>query len=520
MRPQGYLKLVFREAIVEEQPALPFFLQKSVLDMRRLRLLLQSAARHRRVEGVLLIIKDVSAKWAQIEEIHRDLALLHRAGKRSVAYLEQADNLSFYLACGAQRVFLSPAANLDLIGLRTEVMYFRKLLESWGIDAEILQIGEYKSAAEPLTRETMSEASRRMLESLLGDMQQRLCARVAENRRVDVETVQKWVDAGPYTAKQAEEKGIVNGLRYEDEMDELLKEDNPRLVELPASKVHRPEGFFKRFFTYRRPQIAYLVADGMIMTGESRHGRARRPVLGADTMIRLLRDVRKRKQVKAVVLRIDSPGGSALASDLMWREIKLTDKVKPVIASLGNVAASGGYYMAVAAQQVLAMPGTLTGSIGIIGGKVNIQRLLARFEVNVDSVSKGRRSGYSSFSQPFSDEEKESVLAQIREFYERLFLPKVAEGRRKSVEDTRTLAEGRVWTGAQAVANGLVDRIGGLSEAVQLAREAAGLPERAKVRVVHYVRKRTLRELVSLSLPGSWLHTRIWAIMPERWNIR
>ena len=234
----------------------------------------------------------------------------------------------------------------------------------------------------------------------------------------------------------------------------------------------------------------------------------------------MLRAAAKQKRVKAIVLRINSPGGSALSSDLIWREVKRANESKPVIVSFGDLAASGGYYIATAARRVLAAPSTLTGSIGVIGGKLNLEGLFAKVGISVDAIEKGERAGYTSLARPFSAEEAEIVREQMRQFYEELFLEKVAQGRQKSRDSVRQAAEGRVWTGAQALELELLDEIGGLLEAFKAARSEAGLPETRKARIVTYTKKWSWRNLLSLPFASPVSEERVFALLSGIWSIR
>ncbi len=300
----------------------------------------------------------------------------------------------------------------------------------------------------------------------------------------------------------------------------LVENEGPELVDLPCSKLSTEESFLRRTLTFYRPQIAYIVADGVIAPGMSRSSRGGRSILGADTLKHLLREAAKQKRVKAIVLRVNSPGGSALSSDLIWREIKRASQSKPVIISFGDLAASGGYYIATAARKVLAAPSTLTGSIGVIGGKLNLEGLFAKVGINVDVVEKGRRTGYTSPARPFSAEEVEVVREQMRQFYEELFLEKVAEGRQKSRDSVRKAAEGQVWTGAQALELELLDQIGGLLEAFEAAQEEAGLPETKKARIVTYTKKWRWRDLFFLPFANPLSQERVFALLSGMWSIR
>jgi len=515
-----YLVLTLKNAVVEERSE-TIFSSRTQIDLLQLLTVIDAARRSRRVKLLILVIRNVSIGWAQIEEIHTELDKFHEAGKQSVAILQQADNRLYYLACGAQEIYLAPSGGVDLVGLRAEILFFKNALDYLGVEPELISLGQYKSAGEIFNREQMSEANRAMTTSILNDLQERIVAKLAAGRGIDRAAAQAVIDGGPYTARQALGRGLVNGLLYEDQLEELAAQKLPRGQACPVGDLDSREGWFKRLVTWRRPQIAYIVAEGLIMAGESRRGRGVRPLIGADTLVEVLNAARESKRIRAVVLRLNSPGGSALASDLIWRAVKLTGEKKPVIISFGNVAASGGYYIAVAGRRILSMPAALTGSIGVIGGKFSVQKLLSRLGITVDSVETGARAGYLSITRPFSESEEQVVREQMREFYEELFLKKVAEGRGKSVDEIREVAEGRVWTGNQALANGLVDEAGGARKAIELARQESGLAGR-KTRLLRFVRRRRWLDFLPLPLFGTST-TELQGplfLMTEEWDIR
>jgi protease-4 len=518
-KKKRYLKITLQGQIVEDRPHLSFFGHRNQISLPFLLKLIEVARHHKKVQALLLVVKNVSVGWGGIQEIHQELLRFHESGKRSLAYLEVADNKNFYLASGTQQVYVPPSATVDLVGLRAEMFFLKHLLGYLGVEPQLFGLGKYKSAGEMFTRENMSEPYRFNVDSVLTDLQEQLVDKIAARSRVTPQQVQEWVDQGPYTARQATEQGLVDGILYEDEVEELLKGPENGLRRLSPGRLRVREGLLKRWITFYRPQIAYLVAEGVLTEGGSPRRGGRRPTLDSESLTQFLRNVRRRKRVKAVVIRINSPGGSALTSDLLWREIRLTDQKKPVIVSFGNVAASGGYYLATAARGILGMPATLTGSIGVISGKFNLAQLLTKLGITVDALDKGERAGYLSPARPFSKEEAEAVQEQMQEFYEELFLKKVAESRGKSPEEIRKLAEGRVWTGAQALENGLVDQIGGLVQAIERAQKEAGLPKRKKVRLVHYFRRRSLKDLLSFPLPGGSLNRHVLALMADDFRI-
>jgi protease-4 len=459
-------------------------------------------------------LKQISLGWAQADELRSAIAGFESRQRPVYAYLEQPDNLTYYLGTAASKIAVPPAATLELVGLRGEVFFFAKLFQHLGIEPELFNVGDYKSAAEIFQRMSLSSAHRRMTDAILTDIQTRLSETFAERLGDGNFHLEELTNSGPLSARQALNCGLVDFLAYEDELMETMKKDLETPSVLPASKYRIRDGYFKRLVTFRRPQIAILHAEGMISTGESHRGQGRLPVLGSRTLIGLLKDARKRKRIKAIVLRINSPGGSGLASDLIWHEVKKTASEKPVVVSFGNVAASGGYYIATGGGTIFADPSTLTGSIGVIGGKFNISKLLGSLGITVDSVDKGDASGYASITRPFRGREAEAFQDHLVEFYEKLFLKRVAEHRSCSVKEIRPAAEGRVWTGLQALEKRLIDRVGGLTEALQEAKAQSGLVER-KVRIVTYAHRRSFRDLLPLQLAEQVARDPVMAIAPD-----
>ncbi len=491
-----YLKITLDGEVVEGRADSSFFSSRRRIAFRDLLEVLREGARHPKAAALWMRVKNNSLSWNQIEEVHSLLEKWTDAGKQTLVWLEQAGNRDYYLACGFGRILLPPVSTLELTGLRLELLFFGELLRWAGVQPHLLQMGKYKSAGEIFTREGFSAPSRENLDSILGDFQERLVARIARQRRVEPERVREWIDQGPYTGRRALEKGLVDGLAYEDEVEEELGGGDDPLRPIAPRKVSRREGWLRRRLTPFRPQLAYLVLEGLIKPGKS--GRLPgRGAAGADTIRAALERARKAKRVAAVVLRVDSPGGSAPASDLIWREVLLTDREKPVIVSMGSEAASGGYYVAMGARYVYAMPGTLTGSIGALTGKFEVRELARTLHLHTDAVEKGAHSGYGSPFRGFDDEEKERLREMGEQVYSD-FRERVAQGRKLDPEEVLQLAEGRVWTGSQAARRGLVDELGGIEEALGRARREAGIAEGRKVRVVSYRERRSLRDLFSL----------------------
>lgn len=514
-RKRRYLKIALEGEVFEDHPGASLVSPRRRIWFRDLVDLLRAARTHPRVDCVWVVVKDAGLSWSQIEELHLELDRLHEANKETVVFLEQAGNREYYLAAGFQKIFLAPLTGLQLLGLRGELLFFSEALERAGIQPEAVQVGRYKAAAEVFTRTGFSEAAREMLDSILSDLQGRMVDRICRRRSVEPETVTNWVDEGPYTSREALEGGMVDGVCYEDELDEKLTEDGKR-GKISPSKVLRRPGLVRRLATFWRPQIAYVVVEGIIRSGHSSRTPGRGSA-GSDSIRTALKKVRESRRVAAVVLRINSPGGSAAASDLIWREVALTNREKPVIVSMGAEAASGGYYIAVGGRCIFALPATLTGSIGVIGGKFNVARLLKTLGIRSESIDKASRAGLFSVTRAFGPEEESRVRALSEDVY-RGFLDRVATGRDLPPERAEELAQGRVWTGNQAAGNGLVDALGGLEQAIDKACEETGL-RRRKVRIVHYRERRGLRDWLPLPVLQSLANTQVWALSPFRWKI-
>ncbi len=476
---------------------------------------LRDAALDKRTAALLFVVHRFSAGWAQAEEIIKAVEQFKSKGKKAYIYLEHADNLSYYLASCFDQIYMPPAGTLELVGLRIEKYYLKNLLEFAGINPDLIGIGKYKSAGESLLREGMSEPDREVLSSVLSDMNDRFLNKISRGRSLDMETVSSLVDQGPWSALQAEENQLISKTCYEDEIAELLRaECGGSLVD--ADKRLK-KGRLRRILDCRKPKIALICASGKITDGESRQNLYGHPVSGARTLCKQFQAAREKKSIKAIVLRIDSPGGSASASDLIWREIALTAQKKPVVCSMGNTAASGGYYIAAASHFILASPGTLTGSIGVIGGKFDLSRLLEKLMIKTESIQTSAQAGYAALTRPMSENEKVKFKMMLRDFYENHFLKKVSLKLNQNIPDIIPLAEGRVWTGAQALGIGLVDSSGGLADAVDMACSRAGIKKgRYKLAVISS--KSRIKDLIPLGKRAD--AARIMAILPTQLRIR
>lgn len=436
------------------------------------------------IRGLALHLDAPGLPFARARELRARLAGLRADGKKVLVYLDaNASNTDCYVASAADRIVAHPTANVQLVGLSADLVTARGLLDLVGIEPQFVKRGIYKSAPEQNTHLEPSEASLEQTTALLDDLYAELVAGLAEGRGVDEATVRTWIDGGPYSAQGALDAGILDALAYPDELDALIDEHITDHA-VPHDLLARPQAHSP----WEDPkQIAVLYITGPIVGGESRRGGLLSgAVTGSDTIVRQLERAADDPQVRAVVLRVDSPGGSVYASDAIWRAVEqLKETDKPVVVSMGSVAASGGYYVSAGADAIWAEPVTITGSIGVYSGKMVPADLLDRVGVEVTSLGRGRNSGIDSPLRPWDDVQRARLQSLVDETYDQ-FKDRVATGRGMTPEAVEAIAQGRVWSGVDAHDNGLVDALGGLQDAIADARERAGIAEGRKVGLVTY----------------------------------
>jgi protease-4 len=448
------------------------------------------------VKSVLLVLNDLQIGWGKVDELRRAVADVRAAGKPVYAFLESADAKSLLAALACDKVGMPEGGEVMLHGIRAEITFYKDFFEKVHLQADFLQMGEYKGAAEPYTRSSMSPQFRKQLETVIDDFFEKSLVEAVVKSRPEknwtAEQVKKWIDEGAFSAKRAKEMGLVDQIAYEEEFEKQAKEatraedahvvrnyarDKPEEVDLS-----NPFAIFKLLAPQKpkaskKPKVAVVYAVGEIVTGRGTiNPLGGESVVGSTTTIEAIREADRDETVKAIVLRVDSPGGSALASDLIWKA--LSECKKPVVASMGDVAASGGYYISMAAQKIYAEPGTLTGSIGVVGGKIVTGGLFNWLGMKTDVISRGANSGLESSEKPWTDSERRVMTGLMQDVYDQ-FLDKTIAGRKKAgvemdKEKLLKLAGGRVWTGRQAKANGLVDELGTLADAVAAAKKLAG----------------------------------------------
>lgn len=449
------------------------------------------------VRGVALYVRDAGFGLAKAQEFRRQLDLLSDEGKFVECYFETVGEgtngtLAYYLTTSCDHVFLSPVGTVNLLGLYAAAPFFRGTLEKLQIDPEFAAEGEYKSAAEQFTRADYSAPAREALEAVIDGAYGQIVQAVAEARDLPVEEVERLVDTAPHTADEALEAGLVDELLYPDEFRDRVEElagGDPRLVHVDSFRPRSGLGGGKR--------IAVVVADGTIIRGNGgAEPWTEELFVGSDDLTPLFRDLAEDRSVAAVVLRVDSPGGSALASELILRELQLLSDEKPVVVSMSDLAASGGYYIASRAHRIVAEPATITGSIGVVSGRFateTFQREL--LGITYDAVARGANAGIWADPAPMEPHELEELQTLNASVY-RTFLEHVASGRDMSLQEVDQVARGRVWIGSDALRLGLVDELGGLDRAVELAAEAAGLPEGEPRRLVYFPEPKGWMELL------------------------
>jgi protease-4 len=532
-KPYGILKLELSGDLPEEESEQRFFglLRRPADDYASLVAMLRWARDDPRLRAVLIGCEHVNASWARLQGLRRSIERLRQAGKRVWVHLNAAGIHEYYLATAAERISLTPAATLDIAGLSSEAIFLQGALEKAGVQADVVQMGRYKAVGETFTRRDMSVPHREMIESLVDDLYDQIIDGVAEGRSLAPDSVRDTFDSGPFLASEARDARLIDAVAYEDEVEAKLVEacEGAAVVERRDYAHRRAREIRRQVLQEHRGTVAVLHVGGTIKSGDSIPGPEGVNATGARSVATALKEAREREDVRAVVVRVTSPGGSGAASDLIWHELMRTRQAKPVVISCGDVAASGGYYVALAGESIVAEAGTITGSIGVVAGKASLRGLYERVGITKEFVRRGKNAGLYSDYSPLGVEERARIEAEAQSFYHG-FIDKVAAARRLSVEAAAAAAEGRVWTGRQAWTRGLVDRLGDFADALDLIKERLGIPVEAPIAVETFPRPRRLFKVsldVNIPHAGSLaeaaailtrlevlVRERVWAILP------
>jgi protease IV len=432
-----------------------------------------------RIKAILLDVNMSGVGWGKAEEIRDAITDFRSSGKPVYAYIEFGLNKEYYIATACDKILVPPPGELFINGLAADVMFFRGSLDKLGIYPDIFQIGKYKSAGDMFTQKQMTDAHREYINSLLDDLYNRYINAIAQARHKTPDEVRTLIDNAPYSAEKAKEAGLIDDTLYRDDLEKQFK----KLLKYKDTDTFTPV----RSADYRDvspeslglnkgERIAVIYASGEIGSGSSQNSPSGDQSIGSDTVAKALNDAAADKTLKAIVLRVDSPGGSGLASDIIWHAVEAANEKKPVVVSMSDVAASGGYYISASASKIIAQPSTITGSIGVVAGKPVLRGFYDWLGISNEYVLRGKTAGMFRETEKFSDEERAKFEDWIKTTYYNDFIPKVAKGRKKDAQYVDSVGQGRVWTGAQARDRGLVDEFGGLDKAIEVAKQLAKIP--------------------------------------------
>jgi protease-4 len=466
------------------------------------------AAADSRVRGILFEPHGLDIGWAKMEEIHDEIVKFRKSGKPIVTFLRNPTAREYYLASATDKIFIAPEDSLDLKGLRAESMYFKQTLDKLGVKAEVIHAGKYKDAGDIFTQTSMSPETREVLNAVLDQYYGNLIATVAEGRKKQPDAVRALMDDGPFLAHDALAGGLVDSLGYE---DQAVGDLQARLKQSELKRVSA-RAYVKGLLPAGGNRIALIVGQGEITAGSGNESADDESFTGTG-FIKLLKQVENDSSIQGVIMRIDSPGGDAVASDDILHEVKNLSKKKPLVISMSDTAASGGYYVSVTGDPIIAYPNTLTGSIGVIFARFALRGLYDKIGVDAQILTRGKNADIDSAYVPLSDAERQKLAGQIDAFY-RAFVSHVADGRKKTFDQIEPLAQGRVWVGAQAKENGLVDQLGGLDRAVEILNERAHMSASERVTLVPYPGRRSIFDQVfSRADPAAEVQLRLEKIL-------
>lgn len=490
VKENSVMHISLSEAIPDRTPENPFenfdfaTMQPSKsLGLDKILETIEKAKTDDRIKGIYLDLNTVSGGMATVEEIRNALEDFKTSGKWIVSYSEIYTQKGYYLASVADKIYLNPAGMMELRGLSSELMFFKNALEKLDVDMQVIRHGKFKSAVEPFMLEKMSESNRNQMQLILNTSWGSMLEKVSKSRNISIEKINELADGIKIQkAIDAKNEGFVDELMYKDQLLDMFREkleiaatDEINFIKMPKYLSATKDPLEKLKEETEKPkdnQIAVVYAAGDIVSGKGEKGE-----MGSETISKAIREARLDSNVKAIVLRVNSPGGSALASDVMWREVVLAKKVKPVVVSMGNVAASGGYYISCAADKIVADEKTITGSIGVFGLIPNAQGFFNnKLGITFDTVKTNTHADMLTVFRPLTQEEKDIIQIGVENIYDD-FITKVAEGRGMTKDQVDSIGQGRVWTGIDAKKIGLVDEIGGIDKAIAIAKEMAELED-------------------------------------------
>ena len=454
-----------------------------------------------RIKAILLDVDMSGVGWGKAEEIRDAITDFRSSGKPVYAYMELGLNKEYYIATACNKIIVPPPGELFINGLAADVMFFRGSLDKLGIYPDIYQIGKYKSAGDMFTQKQMTDAHREYINSMLDDLFNRYVNAIAQARHKTPDDIRKLIDDAPYGAAKAKEVGLIDDSMYHDDVEKMLKKElgyKDSDAFTPVRGVDYRDVEPESLGLNKGERIAVIYATGDIGSGSSQNSPSGDQSIGSDTLAKALTDAAADKSIKAIVLRVDSPGGSGLASDIIWHAVEAANQKKPVVVSMSDVAASGGYYISASAAKIVAQPSTITGSIGVVAGKPVLRGFYDWLGISNEYVLRGKNAGMFRETEKFSDEERAKFEEWIKNTYYNDFVPKVAKGRKKDAQFIDSVGQGRVWTGAQAKDRSLVDEFGGLDKAIEVAKQLANIPaDKGVERVILPYPQTFLQQLLS-----------------------
>ena len=442
---------------------------------------LRRGAADPRINSLLLKIDGMPMTFAAASEIRETVLDYRRAKKNVIAYIEKGGDLSYYLASAADKIYMSPSGYLELNGLSATATFYKGGMDKLGIEAQIVRTGPHKTYGDAFTETGLSPEAREQINWLLDDLYDQLVEGIAAGRGLLTAKVRQLIDDGPYTSEQALKAGLIDGLKYYDEF--VGPGDGSLVHPVDLEEFYKTDDYYARWSEPKK--IAVVYADGDITEGKSGHGIWSGKRVGAETLAEALRQLRSDREIKAVVLRVNSPGGELSASDKIYRELESLKGKKPLVVSMAGVAASGGYYISAPGDEILASPGTITGSIGVVTGKADLSGFYEKIGVSKETIKRGKRADIRSMSRPATEDEIELVEKQVWQYYDD-FVSKVSTWRKLDYDSVDAVGRGRVWTGRQALDRGLVDSYGGIWKAIEVARQKAGISAEDKLIVEVY----------------------------------
>jgi protease-4 len=471
---------------------LPMFQDQAPMTVEQVWDTFRKAAADSRVKGIIFEPRGLEMGWAKMQEIHDEIVQFKKSGKPIISFLRGPGAREYYLAAATDKIFLAPEDSLDLKGLRVEAVFIKNTFDKLGIHADVIHAGKYKDAGDMLTQTSMTPETHEVLDQILDQYYGNLIDTIAQGRKKQADAVRAVIDQGPFMANEALGNGLIDAFGYEDQAadDMKIRLKQTELTKLSAksySKTPALSGGVSR-------RIALVVGEGEITRGSGNSSPDDQGITAAG-FIKLLKQVEDDSSIRGVIIRVDSPGGDGVASDDILHEAKNLSKKKPVVISMSDLAASGGYFISMTGDPIVAYPNTLTGSIGVIFARMSLHGLYDKIGVNKQVLKRGQYADLDSDYAPLTDDQHQKISGQIDAFY-KSFVGRVADGRKKTFDQIEPLAQGRVWLGAQAKQNGLVDELGGLDRAVELVRQRAHIAASDRITLVPFPGKRSVLDIL------------------------